>query len=187
VEDTAVIIEEAAIIMRPGAASRLGEEVEISNILTQYKKIEKIDFPGTVDGGDIMRAEDHFFIGRSKRTNTEGAAQLASILSKYGYTSSEIKVEGVPHLKSGVTYIGNGNFVSIDEFSEVFRGYNVIRVEKEESYSSNCLLVNDVLLISRGYPHTRKKVIELGCKVIELEMSEFRKMDGALTCLSLIF
>jgi len=187
VEDTAVVLEEAAIITRPGAASRIGEETSISRILSKYKKIEKITSPGTVDGGDILRAENHFYIGRSERTNSAGATQLAEILKKYGFTSSEIMVESVPHLKSGATYIGRGTFLSIDEFLNEFPGSNVIRIDKNEAYASNSLLVNGHLLISRGFAGSRRRIPETGQKIIELEMSEFRKMDGALTCLSLLF
>ncbi len=186
VEDTAVILEEAAVIARPGAAARLGEEAGISGILSTFRKLERIESPGTLDGGDIMRAGDHFYIGRSKRTNREGAGQLAGILSGYGYTSSEIVVESVPHLKSGVTFIENGNFVSIGEFLGRFPGSNVINVSNEEGYSSNCLYVNGFLLISEGFPRSKRRLLDLGYTIIELEMSEFRKMDGALTCLSLL-
>jgi len=187
VEDTAIVVREAAIITRPGAASRLGEETSVSAVLSNYKKIEQISYPGRVDGGDILRAENHFYIGRSKRTNRAGASQLTEILEHYGYTSSEIMVESVPHLKSGTAYIGNGTFISIDEFSNEFPGSNVIRIDKDEAYASNCLPVNDFLLISRGFPKARRKIVGSGQKIIELEMSEFRKMDGALTCLSLLF
>jgi dimethylargininase len=187
VEDTAVILDEAVIITRPGADTRRGEEAEISAFFSKFRKTEHIRFPGTVDGGDIMRMDNHFYIGRSKRTNWEGALQLAAFLSEYGYTSSGISVETVPHLKSGVTYIGNGNFLSIDEFSMMFPESNVITVSKEEAYSSNCLLVNDTLLISKGFPGSKRRIPDLGYTVRELDMSEFMKMDGALTCLSLLY
>ena len=186
VEDTAIVTKEVAIITRPGSTSRLGEEVEISKKFSGMKKTVTIDHPGHVDGGDILRMEDHFFIGRSKRTNREGAAQLKSILSEYGYTSSEITVETVPHLKSGITYLGKGNFISIDEFSEKIGPHYTITIEANENYSSNCLAVNDYLLISKGFPRSRQKILDLGYNIIEVEMSEFRKMDGALTCLSLL-
>jgi len=187
VEDTAVITKEVAIITRPGVESRRGEEVGISEILSVFRKIAKIHSPGAVDGGDIMRMNDHFFIGLSGRTNKEGARQLAFILSEYGYTSSEVPVETVPHLKSGITYTGKDYFISIEEFAAKFRKYEVVRVGKEESYSSNVLNVNGSLLIAAGYPETRIRLEGLGFKIISLEMSEFRKMDGALTCLSLLF
>jgi dimethylargininase len=187
VEDTAIITNEMAIIMRPGVLSRLGEEIKISEILSEQRKIETIQFPGNVDGGDILKMDDHFFIGISKRTNKEGAKQLIEIFSKYGYSASEIIVESVLHLKTGITYLGKGNFISIKEFSKKIQSPNIISVEYDENYSANCLLVNDFLLIPKGFPKSKQKIIELGYNISEIEMSEFRKMDGGLTCLSLLY
>jgi dimethylargininase len=187
VEDTAVVTEKMAVITRPGAPQRRGEEVSIREVLSRYKKIELIRDPGIVDGGDIMRMDDHFFIGLSARTNIEGAHQLAAILQEYGYSSSEIKVETMVHLKSGVTYLGKGNFIAVGEFVKKFSIYSVIPADQDEAYSANCLALNDNILVSKGFPKTKKRIRDLGYNIVELEMSEFQKMDGALTCLSLLF
>lgn len=187
VEDTAIVTSEVAIITIPGAASRMGEETEISMILSEYRKIETIKHPGNLDGGDVLRAENHFFIGISGRTNRDGARQLTAILSKYGYTASEAEVGEGLHLKSGIAYLGKGNFISETGFSKIAGSSGSIVLDQEENYSANCLAVNDSLLIPRGFPKSRMKIVELGYNIIELEMSEFRKMDGGLTCLSLLF
>lgn len=187
VEDTAIINREVAVITRPGALSRRGEEAEISRVLSGHKNTEKIEPPGTLEGGDILRVEDHYFIGLSGRTNKEGADQLAAILSKYGFTFSEIKVEAGLHLKSDIAYLGKGNFISTPAFSKMIYPANTIILDQDESYSANCLLINDILLIPKGFPKSKKKIADLGYDVVELEMSEFRKMDGGLTCLSLLF
>ena len=187
VEDTAIITGEVAVITRPGASSRMGEETEISKILEEFRKIETIRFPGTLDGGDVLRFENHFFIGISERTNREGARQLSAILSKYGYTASEREVRSGLHLKSGIAYLGKGNFLSAEGFSKIAGSSGIIILDQEESYSANCLPVNDFLLIPRGFPKSKKKIVELGYNIIELDMSEFRRMDGGLTCLSLLF
>ena len=187
VEDTAIVTREMAVITRPGAASRMGEEVEISRVLSEFKKIETIELPGTLDGGDVLRADDHFFIGISGRTNREGARQLIEVLAKYGYSASETEVESGLHLKSGIAYLGKGNFISVEGFSKMVKASNIIIPDHEENYSANCLLVNDFLLIPKGFPKSKKKIIDLGYNIIELDMSEFRKMDGGLTCLSLLF
>ena len=187
VEDTAVITDKCGIITRPGDAARQGEEESVKEILSQHMKIEGIKAPGKVDGGDILRVNDHLYIGISKRTNLKGYGQLRSILSRYGYTSSDIAVGTVLHLKTGATYIGNNNMVAIDEFSDRFNNLNVTLVDKEERYSANCLLVNDLLLMPKGFPRIKEKVLAMGYEVIGIEMSEFRKMDGGLTCLSLLF
>ena len=186
VEDTAIVNSEVAIITMPGALSRRGEEVEVARILSGLRKTETIDLPGTLDGGDILRAENHYFIGISGRTNREGAKQLATILSKYGFTSSEISVGEGLHLKSGIAYLGNGNFISVPGLSEKVNAKNVVILDPDESYSANCLWVNDFLLIPKGYPKSKKKIIDLGYNIQEIDTSEFRKMDGGLTCLSLL-
>jgi dimethylargininase len=187
VEDTAIIINEVAIITRPGASSRLGEEAEISKALSYYKKIETIESPGFLDGGDILRAEDHFFIGLSGRTNKEGARQLSRILIRYGYTSSEVEVGSGLHLKSGIAYLGKGCFISVPAYSKIAADSKIIILDDDESYSANCLRINNHILIPKGFPKSNKKIRELSYNIIELEMSEFRKMDGGLTCLSLLF
>ncbi|HOC47542.1 MAG TPA: hypothetical protein PKG68_02320, partial [Bacteroidales bacterium] len=132
-------------------------------------------------------AENHYFIGISERTNAEGASQLAAILSRYGFTTSFISVEAGLHLKSDIAYLGDGSFISTPVFSQVAQPANTIIPEPEEYYSANCLRVNDFLLVAKGFPKSRKKILELGYNIIELDMSEFRKMDGGLTCLSLLF
>lgn len=187
VEDTAIVTRDVAIITRPGAASRSGEEIEVSKVLSDYRRIERIISPGTLDGGDVLRAEDHFYIGISGRTNDKGAGQLSAILSSEGYTCSYISVKDGLHLKSGIAYLGNGNFVSVDKLSKINDTGKFIILDPEESYSANCLLVNGNILIPEGFPVSAGKIASLGIKVIRLDMSEFRKMDGGLTCLSLLF
>jgi dimethylargininase len=187
VEDTAIVTSEVAVITKPGAASRMGEESEISETLSKFRKIENVKLPGTLDGGDVLRVENHFFIGISGRTNRAGARQLSAILSKYGYTASETEVGSGLHLKSGIAYLGKGNFISEERYLKMTGSSRIIISDQEESYSTNCLPVNDFLLIPKGFPKSKKKILELGYSIIELDMSEFRKMDGGLTCLSLLF
>jgi dimethylargininase len=187
VEDTAIVTREVAVITRPGAESRMGEETKISDILSEFRKIETIELTGTLDGGDVLRVENHFFIGISGRTNRDGARQLSEILSKYGYTASETEVGEGLHLKSGIAYLGKGNFISVEGFSKIAGSSGIIISDLQESYSANCLPVHDFLLIPEGFPKSKKKIVELGFNIIELNMSEFRKMDGGLTCLSLLF
>lgn len=187
VEDTAVVTEEIAILCRPGAPSRRGEMAGVAEMLAKYKPIASITAPGTIDGGDVLRADKHFYIGRSKRTNAEGARQLAAMLSKHGYTASEVPVNGILHLKTGVTCIGKNTFVAIDDLAKHFSSGRLIRVEAKEGYATNCLPVNGSVLMPAGFPKVKQKIEELGLPVIEVDMSEFRKMDGGLTCLSLLF
>jgi dimethylargininase len=189
VEDTAILTEVCSIITNPGDLSRQGEAHKIIDQLSSFKNLEHIKSPGTVDGGDIMRIDNHFYIGLSKRTNQEGALQLSNIFSKYGFTSSTVPVSTVLHLKTGVTYIGNNNLVAIDEFAinPIFKDFNIIKTDPDENYAANCLLINGKLLIPQGFPKLLSKLETLGYQTLPVEMSEFAKMDGGLTCLSLLY
>jgi dimethylargininase len=189
VEDTAVVATDVAVITNPGADARKGEEETIAPVLAQYRKTEKIRPPGTVDGGDILQVGKHFFIGVSERTNHEGAGQLSHILKRYGYTCTIVAVGEGLHFKSSVNYVGQNTLLVTEDFSEnaQFEGYDTIVVDSIESYAANTLFINDHLLVPRGYPDTRKKLEMLDLKIIELDTSEVRKMDGGLTCMSLRF
>lgn len=191
VEDTAIVTEKTAIITRPGAESRQGEEAGIEIILSARGETKTISNPGTLDGGDVMRAENQFFIGISGRTNREGSRQLSQFLSEYGYSSSEIIVGPGLHLKTGITYLDRGNFLATREFALKFTGIlpdsNIIPVDNGEAYAANCLLINSFLLMPAGFPKTKERICESGYNIIEVDVSEFRKMDGGLTCLSLLY
>ncbi len=193
VEDTAVLTPNSAILTRPGARSREGEVAEIYDPLAQFfRAFHQIRAPGTLDGGDICQAENHFFIGISGRTNQEGGQQLAELLAREGHTSSFVDIRGfatVLHLKSGIAYLGDNHLVASEELHGHlhFRGYNLIGVSATESYAANCLRINDRVLVPAGFPDLRDSLERLGYAVLSLEMSEFEKMDGGLSCLSLRF
>jgi dimethylargininase len=193
VEDTAVLTGRGAVITRPGARSREGEVAAMRPVLRGFFPVTmEIETPGTVDGGDICEAEDHFFLGLSLRTNEEGARQLAAHLGSVGYRSSVVDVRGMSgllHLKSGVSYIGNNTLVVMEEMAgwEAFAGYELIRVLCEESYAANCVPVNERVLVAAGYPRLTAELMARGFDPLVLDMSEFRKMDGGLSCLSLRF
>ena len=193
VEDTAVITAHGAVLTRPGAVSREGEVEAIrAAILWHFPSPLTIDAPGTLDGGDICEAEKHFFLGLSHRTNEEGARQLAAHLDGMGHTSSTIDVRGMTsilHLKSGISYIGDNTLVVMEEMAKnpKFRGYDLIRVGVDESYGANCVRVNDRILVAAGFPKLTAELLARGFDPLVLDMSEFRKMDGGLSCLSLRF
>ncbi len=189
VEDTAVVFPEAAVITNPGAESRRGEEDGIELVLARYRDTVRISHPGTVDGGDVLQAEKHFFIGISDRTNEDGAMQLGKILQDHGFSWEKVSVGDGLHLKSGVNYLGNNIMLLTESFAEnyVFSGYNRIVLDKDEEYAGNTLLMNGHLLVPVGFPDTIKKLKNAGFKIIELNVSEVMKMNGGLTCLSLRF
>jgi len=192
-EDTAVLTERTAILMRPGAESRQGEVRGIRGPLAKFfSYFAEIQAPGTVDGGDICETDNHFLIGLSQRTNEEGAKQLAEIFAREGYTSSVVDIRemaSILHLKSGIAYLGGRQIVVIREMArrKEFVGYDLLIVEGPESYAANCIRVNDHVLMPAGYPMLQSQIEAHGHSVIPLEMSEFQKMDGGLSCLSLRF
>ena len=193
IEDTAILTARGAVITRPGAPSRRGETNSIAPLLRDYfKEVHSIEEPGTVDGGDVCEAGEHFFIGVSLRTNEHGARQLAGILESFGYTSSLIDIRGVSnilHLKSGLAYLGGKQLVVIEALRgfEEFSGYDVCCLDSSEDYAANCLEVNGKVLIAEGFPATKRELDQMGYQTIALDMSEFQKMDGGLSCLSLRF
>jgi dimethylargininase len=193
VEDTAVLTARCAILARPGAPSREGETAAIRETLQRFfPAVLEIQPPGTLDGGDICQAEEHFFIGLSQRTNEEGARQLAGHFAGAGYSSTVIDIRGMKsilHLKSGMSYIGGNTLVAIGELAgnPQFRKYETIPVPLAESYAANCVRVNERVLVAAGYPNFTAELARRGFSALVLEMSEFQKMDGGLSCLSLRF
>ncbi len=192
VEDPAVITRKCAIITNPGAPSRNGEKDEIIGAVRKFfpeDKIEYIKTPGTLEGGDVMMVGDHFYVGRSARTNEEGIRQFIAILEKHGLTGSEVTLEEVLHLKTGVNYLENGNMLVSGEFvtKPEFAKYNRVEIPDEEAYAANCIWVNGTVIVPEGYPAVEKAVRDLGYKVLLVDTSEYRKVDGGLSCLSLRF
>ena len=192
VEDPAVITRKCAIITNPGAESRNGEKDEIIGAIREFfpeDKIEYIVAPGTLEGGDVMMVGDHFYVGRSARTNEEGIRQFIAILNKHGLTGSEVPLTEVLHLKTGVNYLENGNMLVSGEFveKEDFAKYNRIEIPEEEAYAANCIWVNGTVIVPMGFPAVEAAVRNAGYPVILVDTSEYRKLDGGLSCLSLRF
>jgi dimethylargininase len=197
VEDTAIVTERGAILARPGAPSREGETGGMAVCLrTFFAELPRVTAPGTLDGGDICQADGHFLIGISARTNENGARQLAQHLDRWGYTASTLDISAHPallHLKSGIAYLGDGLWAADGGIEGTLRSQegivvrDVIPVSAAEAYGANCVRVNDSVLVAAGYPQMSAALEARGCRVVRLEMSEFRKMDGGLSCLSLRF
>ena len=193
VEDTAVLVPGCAVLTRPGAASRAGEIVSMKAALsTLVPTLHEISAPGTVDGGDVCEAEGEVFIGISARTNEAGATQLANFLQSAGIAARTIDIRRIPgllHLKSGLASLGERVLIAAPELAEhpAFKKYNVISIIPGEEYAANCVRVNDKVLIASGFPYLLANLGWLGFEALELEMWEFQKMDGGLSCLSLRF
>jgi dimethylargininase len=190
IEDTAVLSEKVAVITRPGASSRRGEEVAVAEALARfYDHLEYIVPPGTLDGGDVLRAGDRFFIGISARTNEAGGGQLAAILAENGYASTLVPLRHVLHLKTGIAYLENNCLLAGGEFlgHPQLKQFRVAPVAEEEAYAANSVWINGRVLVPAGFPMTIQEIEKLGFKTLALDVSEFRKLDGGLSCLSLRF
>jgi dimethylargininase len=190
IEDVALCTPACAIITNPGALTRRGEVNGIrQELLSIYKNIEEILSPGTLEAGDVMMVSAHFYIGISGRTNIKGADQLINLLQKYGYTASKIPLKKLLHLKSGSSYIENNTMLVSGELidCEEFAGFRRIEVDEVENYAANSLWLNGIVLVPAGFPDTRHKIEKAGYDTITLDTSEFRKLDGGLSCLSLRF
>ena len=170
VEDVAVVTPKVAVITRPGAPSRRGEEAAMELALAKYRPIARIKAPGTLDGGDVLIVDKQVFVGLSARTNEAGADQLTRILARYGYKCTAVSLTAGLHFKSSVNHVGGQTLLP----------------EGEEA-AANVLWVNGRLLIPHGYPQTKQKLVDWGANVLELDVSEAAKMDGGLTCMSLRF
>ncbi len=189
VEDTAVVTPDIAIITNPGAPSRKSEIQSIKNTLSEFLEIRQITAPGTLDGGDVLQVEKHYFIGISNRTNRGGADQLGSILEKHGYGWSSVEVKGGLHLKSFVNYIGDNTLVTTNGYEglEDFMPYKKIALDPDEAPAANSLWINCHLLVPYGFSTAAEKLNAAGIPIIQIDVSEAQKMDGGLTCMSLRF
>ena len=193
VEDVAVIAGGRAILTHPGAPSREGETVQIQGPLRRFfPHLSDIQPPATLEGGDVCEAGADVFIGISERTNHEGSRQLSEFLGQAGYSVRIVDIRAIPgilHLKSGLAFLGENELLVWDVLANLraFEGYELVRAAPGEEYAANCVLVNGILLFAKGFPVTEKKLRDLGYNLELLDVSEFQKMDGGLSCLSLRF
>lgn len=190
VEDTALLTDRCAILTNPGAPSRTHETQSMLMVLQDfYEKVERIEPPGHVEAGDIMMVGEHFYIGLSERTNQSGAEQMISILEKHGMSGSLVDMSEVLHLKTGLAYLENNILLACGEFLQKpeFQQYDILPVDAEEAYATNSVWINGTVLVPKGFPKTRTLIKAAGYKVREVEVSEFQKLDGGLSCLSLRF
>jgi dimethylargininase len=190
IEDAALVMSGCAVSTRPGASERRGEVGKVaSELLSFYEQVEAIEAPGTLDAGDIMMVGQHFYIGLSERSNQAGAEQLIEILKAHGYSGSMVAFSEALHLKSSVSYLENNRLVITGELCDkpAFAEFDHIVIAADEAYAANCVWINNRVLVASSYPNTSKLIADLGYEVIELDVSEFRKLDGGLSCLSLRF
>ncbi|HEX4347885.1 MAG TPA: N(G),N(G)-dimethylarginine dimethylaminohydrolase [Vicinamibacterales bacterium] len=189
IEDTAVVLDELAVICRPGAASRRSEVDVVSGMLWPFRRTFAIEAPGTIDGGDVLVAGRTIFVGRSSRTNDAGIAQLEALCAPAGYIVQPVGVRGCLHLKSAATAISERELLVNPEWIDTMplRRYDIVEVAKGEDGAANVARVGDRLLAAAAFPRTNARIEERGHQVMTVDVSELAKAEGAVTCCSLIF
>ncbi len=191
VEDPAFCLPEGAILLRPGADSRLGEAGEIRSALeARFDRVVELPGSGHVDGGDVLMLDDAILVGLSARTDRSGAEAFVQVLGDWGYRAEVCETpDGVLHFKTACSTLGDGVILATRVMADsgFFEGRRVVRVPEGEEYAANVIRVNDVVLVPEGYPKTQWAIEAVGLQTVVLPTHEARKVDGGLSCLSLRF
>ncbi|HET7921823.1 MAG TPA: arginine deiminase family protein [Gammaproteobacteria bacterium] len=189
VEDTAIVLDEVAVITRPGAASRRPETPSVAKALSEYRTLLHLMSPATLDGGDVLRLGRHVYVGQSARSSVEGIRQLAELLARFDYQVHAVPLRGCLHLKSAVTQIApdlllfNPTWVDAHHFADM----RAVQVDAAEPHAANALLLGNRLIYPASCPRTGAQLIEQGIGILSVDMSETEKAEGGVTCCSLIF
>lgn len=188
VEDTALVLDELAILTRPGAPSRRGEVDSVAEALAQYRSLARIDGEGTLDGGDVLRIGRTLYVGRSARSNEAGIRQLGALVAPHGYRVEALPTRDCLHLKSAVTQVDPGTVMVQPRWIDAapFAHLRVLEVDPGEEHAANALLVGEGLLYPDCFPRTRARLAAAGIEVTAVDVSELQKAEGAVTCCSLL-
>ncbi|MBI2759096.1 MAG: dimethylargininase [Chloroflexi bacterium] len=189
VEDTALVLDECAIITRPGADSRKPETESITNVLEQYRKLFFIEPPARADGGDILRVGKKIYVGLSTRSDDNAIEQMQNYLRPFGYEVKGITVTGCLHLKSAVTQVAEDTLLINPEWADknYFDEMNFIEIDPSEPYAANALMIGGTIIYPTAFPKTQKRLEAAGVKIVNVDADELAKAEGAVTCCSLIF
>ncbi len=189
VEDTVVVVDELAVVLRPGAASRRTETRTMAKALAPYRRVTSLEHPATLDGGDVLRLGRQVFVGRSSRSNQAGVESLRNTLEPLGYLVSAVEVGGCLHLKSAVTEVAAGTILVNPDWvdPEAFGAARVIEVDPQEPMAANGLRVAGSVVFPMSFRRTRKRLEDGGICVISVDVSELAKAEGAVTCCSVLF
>ena len=188
IEDTALVLDEIAVLLRPGSRSRRPELTGVERVLKRYRSIESITAPGTVDGGDLLCVDKVIFAGLSSRSNESGIEQLRNVVSHYGYSVKTVETTKCLHLKSAVSAIAPGTLlINPDWVSRlIFDAYELVDIDAQEAHAANALLVGQGVIYPSSFPRTADKLVDRGIDVVSVDLSELQKAEGAATCCSLI-
>lgn len=194
VEDVAIVLDEVAIMTRPGAESRRAESASVANILARYRPLHAIEAPGTLDGGDVMRIGRTLYVGQSRRSNASGIAQLRDLSGKFGYSVRAVPIAGCLHLKSAVTQIADDTLLLQPEWIDraafaaaLVADFRIIEIDPDEPHAANALRVGEGVIFPSCFPRTQQRMEKAGIHAICVDVSELQKAEGAVTCCSLVF
>jgi len=190
VEDVALVLDEVAVMTRPGAESRRAEGASIATVLADFRPLLRIEAPGTLDGGDVLRIGRAIFVGQSARSNAAGIAQLRELLAPHGYTVQGVATRDCLHLKSAVTQVAADTLLIQPAWVDagIFAGYRLIEVDPTEEHAANALHIGESAVIHPDcFPRTRQRLEDAGIDVTGVDVSELQKAEGAVTCCSLVF
>ncbi len=189
VEDVAIVLDEVAIMTRPGAESRRGEGRAVAAALSAHRPLRAIEAPGTLDGGDVMRVGRTLYVGQSARSNAAAVAQLREFIAAFGYTVESVPIRDCLHLKSAVTAVADHSLLVNPDWVDVnaFSGFRLIEIDPQEPHAANALRIGDSLIYPSCFPRTQARLQAAGIKVDALDVSELQKAEGAVTCCSLVF
>jgi dimethylargininase len=188
VEDTAVVVDELAVITRPGADSRRAEVTAVEAALQRWRPIARIAAPGTLDGGDVLQLGRHLYVGLSSRSNAEGARQLGQLLAPFGYRVESVSVAGCLHLKSAVSVIGDALLLLNPAWCDrrVFGELTCVEIDPSEPFAANVLRIDESVILAEAHPGTAARLRALGLEVRPVDVSELAKAEGGVTCCSLV-
>ncbi len=188
VEDTAIVLDEAAVLTNPGADSRKPEVTSVERTLAPHRKLLRVTAPATLDGGDVLTVGKRIFVGMTLRSNPAAVEQLQTLLQPYGYTVRGVPVKNCLHLKTGITQVAentlliNPNMISKEDLP----GFDFIEVDPSEPDAGNALLINGTIIYPSAYVRTRERLQRLGLPIVTVEADELAKAEGGVTCCSLI-
>lgn len=189
VEDVALAFDDVAVATRPGAESRRGEGHAVLEVLGSVRRILRIEAPGTLDGGDVLRFGKRVFVGISARSNAAGREQLRELLAPFGYTVEGVAMRDCLHLKSAVTQVDEDTVLVNPAWVDVapFAGYRMIEVDPAEEHAANAVRIGDAVLYPDCFPRTLERLRAAGIAVTTVDVSELQKAEGAVTCCSVVF
>jgi dimethylargininase len=189
VEDTALVLDDVAILAPMGAVTRRPESDAMANVLARYRPIERLELPATLDGGDVLRLGRSLYVGQTPRTNAAAAAQLLLLLARYGYRVIPVSVTHCLHLKSGCSRLDDATVLVNPAWIDpaLFQDARAVPVDSHEAWGANAVRVGDTVIFPASEPRTRAAVEEYGYRTAAVDVSELQKAEAGVTCLSLVF